>query len=108
MKPSHKPADDDQAATPQGETVPVMSEGRAPRLPHERDESSSSQNSAPRDVIRQAHKDVKAGIKDDDLGPPMDDTYAREFRSEDDTSGAADAQPPEKGGPQSGPRVHRA
>lgn len=67
---------------PQGETLPVMSEGSAPRLPHERDESSSSQGSAPREVIEQASKDIARGIQDSDLGPPMDDTYERAFRKD--------------------------
>lgn len=91
----------------QGETVTIMSDGRGPKLPHERDESCSSQDSGPREVIEQAHRDVEAGIEDDDLGPPMNDTYEREFRAEDDESGAMDAQPPERGGPKAGPRVHR-
>lgn len=95
-------------AVHQGETVSITSDGRGPQLPHERDESSSSQDSGPREVIQQAHRDLEAGLKDDDLGPPMDETYAREFRAEDDASGARDAQPPERGGPVSGPRVHRA
>lgn len=96
-----------KGGTRHGETVPVLSEERAPKLPHEHDESSSSQDSGPREVIRQAHKDLKAGIQDGGLGPPMDDTYQREFRSDHDSSGASDAQTPEHGGPASGPRVHR-
>ena len=90
-----------------GETTSIMSGERAPKLPHEIDESCSSQGSGPREVIEQARKDAEAGLEDDDLGPPMDATYHREFRSQGDASGASDAQPPEKGGPISGPRVHR-
>lgn len=107
MKAENKQTGADGTNAQHGETVPVMSEGRAPKLPHERDESSSSQDSGPREVIRQAHKDVKAGIQDSDIGPPMDRTYERQFRKEHDASGAADAQAPEHGGPPSGPRVHR-
>ena len=95
------------SAAHQGETVSIMSDGRGPQLPHERDESSSSQDSGPRPIIEQAGRDIEAGLEDDDLGPPMNDTYTREFRAGDDESGARDAQPRERGGPACGPRVHR-
>jgi hypothetical protein len=83
-------------AITQGETLPVMSDGSAPKLPHERDESSSSQQSEPREVIEQASKDLAAGIVDGDMGPPMDDTYFREFREGDDASGCGDTLPSTK------------
>ncbi|RZI45053.1 hypothetical protein EGT07_04215 [Herbaspirillum sp. HC18] len=38
-----------------------------PRLPHERDESDESQESAVRDVMRQAHEDLQSGQVDTDL-----------------------------------------
>lgn len=38
-----------------------------PRLPHERDESDDSQQSGPRDNIRQAYADVMSGQQDTDL-----------------------------------------
>lgn len=38
----------------------------APRQPNERDESADSQESGPRDVIRQAHDDVTGGQMDTD------------------------------------------
>ena len=37
-----------------------------PRLPNERDESSDSQASGPRRVMRQAHDDIAAGLQDTD------------------------------------------
>ena len=49
-----------------------------PRLPHERDESSDSVESAPRDVIRQAHDDLESGKVDTDRGPPSDAAYRRQ------------------------------
>ena len=49
-----------------------------PRLPHERDESSDSGESAPRDVIRQAHDDLESGKVDTDRGPPSDAAYQRQ------------------------------
>lgn len=38
----------------------------APRQPNERDESADSQESGPRDVMRQAHADVTGGQMDTD------------------------------------------
>ena len=38
-----------------------------PRLPHERDESDDSQQSEPRDTIRQAFDDIMSGQQDTDL-----------------------------------------
>ena len=38
-----------------------------PRLPHERDESGDSQQSAPRPEIRQAYDDLMSGMQDTDL-----------------------------------------
>jgi hypothetical protein len=68
-------------------TTPSIEGEPAPRLPHERDESSDSQQSGPRDVIRQAHDDVERGLVDTDRGPPLEETYRR-------TTQQADAHPP--------------
>ncbi len=68
-------------------TTPSIEGEPAPRLPHERDESSDSQQSGPRDVIQQAHDDVERGLVDTDRGPPLDETYQR-------TREAADAEHP--------------
>lgn len=38
-----------------------------PRLPHERDESDDSQQSGPRDDMRQAYEDIMSGQLDTDL-----------------------------------------
>lgn len=38
-----------------------------PRLPHERDESEDSQESEPRDDMRQAFDDIMSGQQDTDL-----------------------------------------
>lgn len=62
----------------QGRTKPAQSEGPVPRMPHERDESSDSQQSAPRGVMRKAHDDVVQGRVDTDRGMPMHDTYQRQ------------------------------
>lgn len=41
--------------------------GTAPRLPHERDESEDSQESAGREDIKQAYSDLQQGQVDTDL-----------------------------------------
>jgi hypothetical protein len=51
----------------------------APRLPHERDESSDSHaEAAPRPLIRKAHDDIEQGRVDTDRGTPMNETYERQ------------------------------
>lgn len=62
-----------------GRTKPVQHEQPAPRMPHERDESSDSQRTdEPRSVMKKAHDDVTAGHVDTDRGTPMNDTYQRQ------------------------------
>lgn len=61
----HLPGDDTEADT---------------RLPHERDESSDSQESAPREVLKRAYDDLKSGQQDTDRGAPMDEVYRRTLR----------------------------
>ena len=50
---------------------------KVPRLPHETDESSDSQQTAPRPSMRQAHDDLEHGRVDTDRGEVMDETYRR-------------------------------
>jgi hypothetical protein len=50
------------------------------RLPHEHDESSDSQESAPREVIKRAHDDLQSGRQDTDRAAPMDELYGRTLR----------------------------
>lgn len=38
-----------------------------PLMPHERDESDDSQASEPREVMKQAYKDIQSGLVDTDL-----------------------------------------
>lgn len=63
-----------------GETVPAQGEQqeRAPKAPHERDESASSQTSSEptaNAVGKQAKADVDRGLVDTDKRPPMDRAY---------------------------------
>lgn len=41
--------------------------GQAPLLPHERDQSTGSADEAPREVMRQAKRDLDAGLVDTDM-----------------------------------------
>ncbi len=77
MKASHEAGND----KPESHTKPQMGEVQAPapRLPHERDESSDSQDAGQeRPLIRKAHDDLAQGRTDTDRGTPMHDTYQRQ------------------------------
>ena len=70
---------------PQSHTRPVQSTTHktdvpesAPRLPHERDESSDSQASEPRPEMRQAHDDIVSGRVDTDRGTPLNEAYQKQ------------------------------
>ncbi len=49
-----------------------------PRLPHERDESSDSQQEGVRPIIEQARQDIEAGRVDTDRGTPMNEAYKKQ------------------------------
>ncbi len=51
---------------------------KAPRLPHERDESSDSGTGAPSDVMRQAKEDVDSGKRPTDRSEATDAAYQRQ------------------------------
>ena len=61
-----------------GRTAVAQEGARSPRLPHERDESSDSGKSAPREVMRQAKKDLEAGKQPTDRGEATDAAYRRQ------------------------------
>lgn len=64
-----------------GHTTPGDGGEPAPRLPHERDESSDSQRSPDPDaVMEQAHADLRRGLVDTDRGPVTDRVYENEVR----------------------------
>jgi hypothetical protein len=63
---------------PPGETRSSTATGAKPRLPHEHDESSDSQTSHVRPVIKQAHDDVASGKVSTDRDAPMQETYQRQ------------------------------
>lgn len=73
-------------------TAPPASPGDAPRLPHERDESSDSQDSGgPREDMQQAYEDLEHGLVDTDLrsAPAVDETT----RAATTQAGASSADP---------------
>ena len=76
-----------------GQTTTNVSGEPAPRLPHEHDESSDSQDSEPRDVIRQAHEDVQRGLEDTSRGATSDEVYNRHLRT---PSAPASTKPPRR------------
>lgn len=68
---------------PQGQTKPVQAgkadvPERAPRLPHERDESADSQHGEARPEMQRALDDIKAGRTDTDRGPPLNEAYQKQ------------------------------
>jgi hypothetical protein len=63
-----------------GETLPVQggSQERVPRMPHERDESASSQSGeepSAGSVGQAGHDDVERGVVDTTRGAELDRTY---------------------------------
>ena len=66
--------------SPTGETHSATEGERSPRLPHERDESSDSGQSEPRDVIRQAHDDIESGKRETDRGEVTDEVYRKTLK----------------------------
>ena len=76
----------DRARDARADTRPEADGESAPRLPHERDESSDSGAGAPSDVIRRAHDDVASGKSPTDKSETTDEVYRRSLR--DRTPGA--------------------
>ena len=55
----------------------------SPRLPHERDQSSDSQQAregSQPEMGRKAHDDVERGLVDTDRGPPSDRVYNEKLK----------------------------
>ena len=80
IHPHPEQASDTQGAARQGNTIPAQgdTQDKAPRLPHERDESADSQaavDTANKRLGRIAQADLERGLVDTDKGPVMDATY---------------------------------
>ena len=76
----------------EGDTVPVQGEKqqRAPRMPHERDESADQQASTEpsnRRVGEQAHADARRGVADTTRGAEADATYEKLRKERPSSSG---------------------
>ncbi len=78
--PSRRRPGEAKGTARQGNTAAAQGENqeRAPRLPHERDESADSQRtgepSAPR-MAQAAREDIERGVVDTDKGPVLDQAY---------------------------------
>jgi hypothetical protein len=75
------PGGADRAGDPRADTHADVRGESAPRMPHERDESSDSGTGAPSDVGRRAHDDVESGKSGTDKGEATDAVYRRSLRS---------------------------
>ena len=83
---TEKAVDADAPNQARGKTLPNVSGRPAPRLPHERDESSDSGVGAPSDIMRRAHDDAVSGKHSTDKGEATDAVYRRNLR--DSTPGS--------------------
>lgn len=75
---------------PNAETKPSVRNQSVPRLPHERDESASSQHGPDQEVVRQAARDIENGLQDTGTGPVLDATHRRAFRDKDEDNDTQD------------------
>ena len=58
---------------------PQPREESKPRLPHERDESSTNPSGPPDERVQQAARDLKAGLKDTGRGPVVEKLKREHF-----------------------------
>lgn len=80
--PDHPgPGGQDRARDARADTRANVDGQSAPRMPHERDESSDSGTGAPSDVMQKGHDDAVSGKQPTDKGEATDDVYARSLRS---------------------------
>ena len=77
-----------------GDTATIRNEHPSYRLPHQRDESTSTQAGPPGPTQRQAHADAEKGLADTSRSETTDETYAREFRSDPASTPAKRRAPP--------------
>ena len=95
-QPHSRDPDEPQRVPPhrEGQTTPQKAERRAHQQPHERDESSASQQGAPSELMEQARKDVESGLVDTSRAEATDATYGRELRPEPQAAHPADEHAP--------------
>ena len=78
--------DRDEPDEARGKTLPNVAGRPAPRLPHERDESSDSGVGTPSEVMQRAHDDAVSDKRGTDKGEATDAVYERNLR--DSTPGS--------------------
>ena len=95
-QPHSRDPDEPQRVPPhrEGQTTPQKAERRAHQQPHERDESSASQQGAPSELMEQARKDVESGLVDTSRAEATDATYGRELRPQPQAAHPADEHAP--------------
>jgi hypothetical protein len=77
-----------------GDTAAIRNEHPSYRLPHQRDESTSTQAGRPGPTQQQAHADAENGLEDTSRAETTDETYAREFRADPASTPAKRRAPP--------------
>ena len=77
---AEEPVEHDKPQRGRGKTLPNVAGRPAPRMPHERDESSDSGVAAPSEVMRRAHDDAVGGKGATDKGEATDAVYRRNLR----------------------------
>ncbi len=85
--PDNAPEGETTGAPPHdsGDTATIRNEQPSHRLPHERDEATSTQEGGASAIGRRAHRDANEGVADTSRAETTDDTYAREFRAGPET-----------------------
>lgn len=63
-----------------GQTHVALAGATAPRLPHERDESSDSGQGAPSELMKQAGRDAESDKQPTDRSEASDEVYRRTLR----------------------------
>jgi len=90
----HEPAKTDPSRAARGKRSSTLASRPAPRLPHERDESSDSGAGAPSELARRAHADAVSGKTATDKGEATDAVYRRNLRSRTPGSERDGGDPP--------------
>jgi len=107
LEPLGRPADSarDPALARRSTTHANVKGETAPRLPHERDESSDSGTAGADPLMRQAAEDIESGKRPTDRSETTDALYGRTLRGErGNAATGADAGKSPRGGRASGKR----
>jgi len=94
VQPGNGPEPAETEPSARGKTASTVAGQPAPRLPHERDESSDSGAGAPGELTRRAHDDAVSGKTATDKGEATDVVYRRNLRSRTPGSERDGGDPP--------------